>query len=223
MNKRYYIYDIIEKLNQYADDSEISPEHISFLIDETRNLILKQKFNKTNRIIPEALFQRIDVTLVPINDNEFMSYPLDMTVTSVEVIPVLIQGPIFNESIRIDGGSYTDIKFQWTNLERFPYIGYNKLLTDIVYVTLGYDYKFKLKGRHNRYKLLERLRVNAIFQYPDLAWQLHPDYDSAVDVWDLEYPIDVDMWVMMSDIIMKQLLKKLQIPEDKINDAATES
>ena len=215
--KRFLIYDIIERLNQFSDDSEISPEHISFLIDQGRVLLLKQRFNKMNKSLPDVVFQPITINLQNVNDNDFHSE--DTIVSSVNPLPYLVDDFVFNSNIRLDGGSYTDLKFIWTSIARFPYIGYNKLLRDIVYVTLGYDYKLKLKGLHNRYKLLDRLRISAVFSTPEDAWKASSLYDVNVNYLDVEYPLPMDLWAPLSEIIVKQLGVKFTVPEDKVNNA----
>lgn len=218
MTKGELIDDILERLQVYSDDSEISPLHISFLIDEARKMFIKQKYSKANKHIPAFLFQKINLELDFEDDNEFSS--IDTILSTKIAIPTLIENSVINSMIMIDNGSYTNVKFILIDLDRFPYVGYNRLLPDVVYVTIGYDYKLKLKGLANRYKLLENIRLRAIFEDPKSAWELSTEYDSNVDYLDVEYPIDSDMGVLISDLIIKQLVDKLKIPIDLNNNAS---
>lgn len=220
--KGQLIDDIRERLEQYSDDNEVADLHISFLIDEARKMFIKQKYNKANKLLPISLFQKINIDISLESDNEFDDTFLnrDTIVSSVNKIPTLIENPIINATIKIDNGSYTDIKFIMIGLDRFPYVGYNRLLPDVVYCTLGYDYKLKLKGLANRYKLLEKVRLFAIFENPEDAWMLSDDYDNSLNYWDVEYPIDSDMGVLITDFVLKQLRQKLQMPTDIENNAS---
>ena len=220
MTKGELIDDVRERLNQYSDDSEITDLHISFLIDEARKMFIKQRYNKANSLIPTKLFQQINLDLVSSEDNEFSS--LDTIMESSISLPTFIENNVINSRLKIDGGSYTDISFIPIDIARFPYVGYNRLLPNIVYVTIGYNYKVLLKGLANRYKLLEKIRVFGIFENPEEAWRLSSSYDPAVDYWNVQYPIDSDMGVMIVDYIIKQLITKLQMPVDN-NNNATES
>ena len=224
MTKGELIDDIRERLQQYSDDSEIADLHISFLIDEARKMFIKQRYNRANKLIPSALFQRINLDVDFEQDNEFDSGFLDTdtTLSTITKIPTLIQNQIIDGRIKIDNGSYSDIKFILIDIDRLPYVGYNKLLPDVVYVAIGYDYKLKLKGLYNRYKLLEKIRLYAIFENPEEAWRLSPSFNQNTDYLDVEYPIDSDMGVLIADLIIKQLIEKLRMPIDT-NNNATES
>ena len=60
----------------------------------------------------------------------------------------------------------------------------------------------------------------AIFEDPEEAWKLTNEYDPTVDYLDIQYPIDSDMSILISDLIIKQLIDKLKIPIDLNNNAS---
>jgi len=220
MTKGELIDDIRERLQQYSDDTEVADMHISFLIDQARKMFIKQRYNKANKLVPSSIFQRINLLLDFEDDNEFDDYSTDTILSTIDKIPTLIQSQVLDSRIKIDNGSYTDLKFILIDLDRFPYVGLNRLLPDTTYVALGYDYKFKLKGLANRYKLLEEIRLYAVFENPEEAWMLSTTYDPDVNYWDVEYPIDSDMAVLIPDLIIKQLIEKLKLPIDTNNNAS---
>ena len=215
--KYHYIYDIKERLNDYSDDSEISTEHISFLIDEVRALIIKQSYQGIGASISNTITQQVNLTLELSQDNEFID--LDNILVSIDALPRLIESSNLSKYVTVDNGSYKNIKFIRVSNERFPYTGNNKYLRHFVYYTLGNDFKVYFNAQDPVHKLLQYARVFGVFENPEEAWKLSPDYDENVDFNDTIYPIDSDMWVKISDIILKMLMVKLQIPEDKINDA----
>lgn len=221
MNKTYYIYDIREALRQYSDDSDITNAHISFLIDDTRALLLRQKYKAVGSIIPNSIKQRLHLDLELADDNEFIS--LDSILRTENALPKLIESADYYRNIQIDGGSYTDVKFIFTTNERFPYVGTSKWLNNIIYTTLGQDYRLYFRAGNPRHKGLLKVRVFAPFEDPKTAWESSADYDSTKSFDDdINYPIDLDMWIQMKEIILKQYVQSLQIPEDKVNNAAEE-
>jgi hypothetical protein len=69
--KEYYIYDIFEALRQYSDDADISYEYISYLIDNNRALLLRQKYKEIGQIIPQGIRQRLHFELELADENVF--------------------------------------------------------------------------------------------------------------------------------------------------------
>mgnify|MGYP000117689905 CR=1 FL=1 len=218
MFKDFYIYDIKEDLRQYSDDSDISLSHISFLIDDTRALLLRQKYKNPGSIIPSSIKQRLHFDLEITDDNEFIS--LDTLLRTTTALPKLVESADFMRDIQIDGGGLADIKVILVPNQRFPYIGFNRFLSNLIYTTLGQDYKLYFKAGNTRYKTLQKIRVFGVFENPKEAWEASANYDSDVDFnSEVDYPIDLDMWVQMKDIIMQQYMRAMQIPEDKQNNA----
>ena len=215
--KYHYIYDIKERLNDYADDSELSIEHLGFLIDEVRALVIKQSYQGIGVNIPNTIKQQINLDLILDQDNIFAS--LNKILVSENALPKLIESSNQNKYITVDNGSYRNVKFIKSTNERFPYVGGNKFLQNIVYYTLGVDYKLYFTGGSSVHTLMENARVFGVFTNPKEAWEAGPNYNEDIDFNDTIYPIDSDMWVKISDIIFKMLAPKAQIQEDKLNNA----
>ena len=216
--KIYYIYDIREALRQFSDDSDITDDYISFLIDDTRALLLRQKYNAPGSIIPFSIRQRLHVDLELSDDNVFIS--IDKILRSVDPIPRLVESFNFMNHFWVDSGSYVNIKFVYVTPERFPFVGYNKWLQDVVYVTIGQDYRLYFQSANLKHRLLDKVRVYSIFENPKTAWEASADYNpNQTFENDVIYPIDLDMWVTMKEIILKQMIATLQIPQDKNNNA----
>lgn len=222
MTKGELLDDIRQRVQQFSDDTEVVDMHVLYLIDQARKMFIKQRYNKANKLLPTLIFQQINLDLDLEGDNEFDVNLTDTIVSTVDRLPTLIENPVINSKIKIDNGSYTDIRFILIDIDRFPYVGYNRLLPDVVYVSLGYDYKLKLKGLANRYKLLSNVRLFAVFDNPEAAWMLSTSYDPNINFLDVEYPVDADMATLIGDFVVKQLIEKMKIPIDEDNNA-TES
>lgn len=218
MTKDYYIYDIVETLKLHSDDSDVTYEHISFLIDDVRSLLLRQKYDTIGSIIPMKVRQTIYMNLALVDDNVFMS--TDKILSSTTALPKLVESFNFMKYFRVDTGGENTFRVHYVPIERFPYVGFNNLLKDLVYVTIGQDNKLIFKGYSSKHRLLENVRVFAIFENPEEAWKVSSAYDNSKNFnSDIEYPIDLDMWVTMKEIIIKQLGLILQNPGDKNNNA----
>ena len=83
----YYIYDVIEAVRQYSDDSDISVEHVGFMIDTTRALLLRQKYTNPGSIIPQRIRQRLHFTLEMASENDL--YDLDYNLRTINALPKL--------------------------------------------------------------------------------------------------------------------------------------
>lgn len=216
--KIYYIYDIREALRQYSDDSDITDDYISFLIDDTRALLLRQKYNAPGSIIPLGIRQRLHFDVELSDDNVFIS--LDKVLRTADPIPKLVESFNFMNHFWVDSGSYNDIKFVYITPERFPFAGYNKWTRDVIYVTIGQDYRLYFKAANYKHRLIEQVRIYSIFENPKEAWEVSADYSNTETFEeDVTYPIDLDMWIQMKEIILKQLMVTLQIPQDENNNA----
>lgn len=211
------IYDIKEKLGLNTDDSKFSNELILFQIERARGALIKRNYSRNFKVIPESLKQLVELDLELVDDNDYAS--LDTILCSTVTLPLLIESNILNMSILVDGGSYTDLKFIKVAPERFPYVGLDVAVPNIIYYTIDYDYKLRLKSFYNKYKLLSKARFYGIFMHPEKAWEQHPDYDVSIDFLDTEYPMDAESSFEISNIVMQSLLPLLKVPLDTNNNA----
>jgi hypothetical protein len=126
----------------------------------------------------------------------------------------------YMRALYLDGGSYNQFRFIYVQPERFFYCGNSFELPNVVYATLGQDYKLYIKSANPAHKIMENMRIWGVFENPETAWIASVDYDVTIDFdKNIYYPIDADMWVMIKEVILKQLITSLQIPEDKVNNA----
>jgi hypothetical protein len=219
--KNYYIYDIIEALRQFSDDTNVSIEHLSFLIDNNRALLLRQKYKDIGQIIPQGIRQRLHFPLELVDDNVFAS--LNKVLATTTALPRLIESGDYMRALYLDGGNYKDMRFIYVQPERFQYCGNNFDVANVIYVTLNQDYKLNLKALNPSHKLVENIRIWGVFENPKDAWEVSADYDATKDFdTEIYYPIDSDMWVTMKEMILKQIIGSMKIPEDKINSAENE-
>ena len=58
---------VLDELKIISDDSHFQEEHVIFLLDKYRSLILKQKYEKEKKEMPESNYQTIclDLETIP--------------------------------------------------------------------------------------------------------------------------------------------------------------
>lgn len=215
MKLREIVYDIIEALKQYSDDSDISEEYVKYLVHTTRAMLIQQRYSDRSNIIPNKIKQVFDLSLTLADDNPFNA--VRQVLVSTEAIQKPIEPYNLRSGIRISSGDYADTYFNLVSNERFPYVG-SKWVKNQIYVTIGTDYKLYFKSELPSITLLENVRISIICENPEEAYPYSTVYNSNIDFMDMEYPMEDFLIVQMNDIIIKKLANMLQVPEDKTNN-----
>ena len=154
MEKIEIIYQVLEKLNIHSDDTRITEELVSSLIDTKRAMLLKQMYAKSAWNMPTEIKQELC---------------LGLTLTN-----------------KVDGYSCA-----------------GKILTTQVLPA-----SIKIKGKEG--PLLVRIE----------ALKLSCNYDSSIDdVWKQPYACEMGMTDNIVNLVVKDLLRTVQIPSDNKNDA----
>jgi len=215
---RYIINDISEVLKLYSDDTNISQEHIAYNVHTTRAMLIQQKYSSRSNIIPQKLRQHFYHALELVEENEFSS-GLGTILRTVNPIQFLLEPHNFKGNIKISTGSYLDPYFCFVLPERFPYVGGNKWNQNQIYVTLGSDFRLYFTSANPKVKIIENVKLSYVAENPEDAYPTTIDFNSAVDFWDVEYPMEQDLITQLTDVIIKKLGTSLQIPEDKSNNS----
>lgn len=215
---RNIIYDVREAVHAYSDDSNISDEYIAYQINITRNLLLRNKFSSRGFTIPQKLRQNFHKQLELVDTNDFVT-GLGTILRTVDPIDYPIEPFAFRSNMRITSSSYLDPQFNLVLPERFPYLGMNKWNQNQVYVTIGTDYRLYFTSSNPSLKLMKNIKLSMVCENPETAYPNTINYNSDVDFWDSEYPLDDATITEIVDLIVKKIVGSLQIPEDKINNA----
>jgi len=211
---RYIINDIREVLNSYSDDSNISDEHIAYNAHIARAMFLQQKYTTRSNVIPEKVKQHFNHTLELAEENEFSS-----GLRTVEPIQKPLESFNFKSNIKISTGSYLDPYFSFVSRERFPFVGQSKWVQNQIYVTIGSDFRLYFTSGNPNVKILENVKLSYTTENPEEVYPHTIDYNSNLDFWDVEYPFEQNLVNQLTDVILKKLAPKLEIPEDKNNNS----
>lgn len=219
MTKNEMIYTVLEKLKIHSDDSNFSEELISSLIDSKRATLMKQQYSKNSWQIPMEVKQTLclDLELVDRVDGYCTAGKILMTDLSLP-IPIKIKGK--EGPLLVRNKDMMEIPINVVSIERLPYLFNNKYTQHLIYCAKTDSGKLVLISKDDKHRFLKHIKVTDIFEDPEKARQLQCDMDFALDDWEYEYPVEVPMIDTIIGLIVQDLVKSIQIPSDKINDAA---
>lgn len=218
MTGREIIYDIREKIKIHSDDIDITDEYIFHLINVKRAILLKQRFGKSSRNIPEEVKQVICVSMEKTEDIEGICSKGTMLLKSTQRIPATIEIGGRSSIVNVRTSSLNTRFVNIIPMERFPHVGYNKYMKQEIYVTMDADNKLYSKAAQGPI-FLEKLKITGIFFNPEEAYIMNCENEQTCDFFDSEYPIEPYIISDLVNMIVKELAPSMQVPEDKVNNA----
>lgn len=218
MTKREIIYTIFEKLNIHSDDTKLSEELISSLIDTKRAMLLKQQYAKNAWHMPIEIKQELCLNVSLVDKVSGYSCAGQILSTSIP-LPRSIkikgkEGPLI-----VRKADSTEIAINIVPVERLPFLFENRFTQHLTYCAVDMNGKLLLISKDNKLRFLKSIRVSDIYEQPDNAHALGCDTPN-VEPWDLYYPVESAMVDTIVDLVTKELTRSLGIPADKVNDAA---
>lgn len=218
MNKRELIYTVFEKLNIHSDDTRLSEELVSSLIDTKRAMLLKQQYAKNSWHMPIDIKQEICADLSLVDRIDGYSSAGKILATNM-VLPrsIKIKGKEGPLAVRKADGM--EIGVSIVAIERIPFLFENKYTQHLVYCAVDFSGKLYIISKDNKLKFLKSIKITDIFESPDEARDYACNLDSSIDAWDDHYPIEAAMADIAIDLVVKELTRSLGIPSDNVNDA----
>jgi len=220
------IYDVREGLNQYGDDSEISDLYIIYLFGIKRAKYLRQDLNNYQRTFDNSVTQTLCIDLEEVSANECgIDYECDTILRTTKRIPKPLE---LHTKVALSSVKPTNriaVGFNFITKKRASYLG-GATFSRAIYSFLDPDgYIYVVSGPdNNHFKLLECLTISGIFEEPlDLREFVDccgcataaPCFDSSTT----DYPLQPHFIDIIKQEIISDLVIKLRIPEDKINDS----
>lgn len=208
-----------------SDDSYYTEEHIIFLSKKYRSFLIKKEQEKeksTTDVASEFEYQQIclDLEKVPAIDGDPCTGGYYLRTT--KPIPKILEGTQ-PRVYPID--FYQGINISYIPRDRMRYVGTNKFLQNIIYVSLGPDLHLYLNSSNPQFFYLEgenKLRVNAIFEDFDEASELLCDQngnDESCDVLDATFPIRDYLVPTLIELVVKEITGSKYQPKDVANNA----
>lgn len=205
-----------------SDDAFFTEDHVIFLCKKYRAFLIKkeQEKEKTNTdIASEFEYQQIclDLEKVPAINGDPCTGGYYLRTT--QKIPKILEG-VQPRVYPID--YYQGINIAYVPRDRMRFVGTNKYLQNIIYISLGPDLHLYLNSNNPQFLYMKKLRVSAVFEDFDEAadYLCEDDGTPAVcDVLDEEFPIREYLVPTLIELVVKELTGGLYKPEDVRNDA----
>jgi len=220
MTKREIIYTIFEKIGVISDDTKLTEELVSSLIDTKRAMLLKQQYAKNSWHMPIEIKQELCMDLELVNKVD--GYSCGGKILSTKVaLPnsIKIKGKEGPLAVRRSDG--TVIAMNIVAIERVPFLFENKFTQHLTYCAVDFSGKLYLISKDTKHKFLKSIKVTDIYEQPDTANDLACNAkDLTTDVWDIDYPIESSMADVVVELVVADLTKSLVVPGDKNNNAS---
>lgn len=217
----YMILDLA-KANT-SDDAFFTEDHVIFLLKKYRSFLIKKEQEKqraSTDIASEFEYQQIclDLEKVPAIDGEPCTGGYYLRTT--KKVPKILEN---NQPRVYPIDFYQGINISYIPRDRMRFVGTNKFLKNIIYVSLGPDLHLYLNGCNPQFLYLRKLRMSAVFEDFDEASDLlcNDDGDSkACDVLDEVFPIRDYLVPTLVELVVKELTGAVYKPEDSRNNAS---
>lgn len=216
------VYQILDELKVISDDSIITEDHVIFLIKKYRSFLIKKEQEKersSTDTASEFEYQQICLDLEKVEALPGLPCEGGYYLRSIEEIPKILEGTT-PRAYPVD--YYNGINVAFIPRDRMRFVGTNKFLQNIIWVSLGPDKHLYLKSNNPQFLYLDKLRLIAIFEDFDKAMELACDdsgNSKVCDPLDSEFPIRDYLVPQMIELIMKELLGAAYRPADRQNNA----
>lgn len=211
------VYLVLDELKLSTDDSYFNEEHVIFLLNKYRGLLLKQQYKDVKKEIPESNYQTLCLDLIQVP--AIIGEPCEggTYLRTREKIPFLMS----IASPRIYTEDFYQGEITYVSRERMRYVGYNRWLPNIIYASLGSDNYLYLKSFNPQYLYLEKIRLTGIFEDPDKAVQCQCDKTkgASCDILDRAFPLEEALVPQLVQLIVKELSGAIYKPKDPENNA----
>ncbi len=216
------VYYILDSVKLISDDSIITEDHVLFLTKKYRSFLIKKEQDKeksTTDTSSEFEYQQICLNLekVPAIDGEPCTGGYYLR--SKEKIPKLLE----DTSPRVyPFDFYQGINIVFIPRDRMRYVGTNKYLQNIIWVSLGSDLHLYLYSNNPQFFYLTKLRMLGIFEDYDDASKLLCDKDgndTSCDPLDMNFPIRDYLVPTLIELCVKDITGAAYKPEDPENNA----
>lgn len=217
------VYYLLDSIKAISDDSLINEESCLFLLKKYRSFLIRKEQEKgTTDTASEFEYQQIclDLEKAPAMDGEPCTGGYYLRTT--KKIPKVLEGTVPRVyPMDFYQGAYVT----FVSRDRMRYVGTNKYLQNIIWVSVGPDLHLYLYSNNPQFLYLKKLRMTAIFEDFDEASGLLCDSDGgskACDVLDEEFPIRDYLVPTLIELCEKEILGVAYRPKDVLNNAASD-
>lgn len=213
----HLIYLVLDELKILSDDATYTEDHVMFLLNKYRGMLLKQQYKDIKKDIPESNFQTICLELEPHLFFEDDVCSNETYLRSKKKIPTVMS--IIEP--RIYTSDYYRGTMTYVSRDRMRYVGYNKWLQNITYCSLGPDNHLYFKSNNPQLLYLRNVSMTGVFENPEEASELECDSeDKPCNIKDRVFPIEEALVPQLVQLVVKELSGSVYRPNDSINNAS---
>ena len=214
MTYREIVYACLDILKLTSDDSLYTEDHIIFLANKARTLLLKQRYSDIKKKIPESNYQTICLDLEKVQNIQDLECK-GSSLRTVQEIPYLMK--IGNPKVYPQNYYLGEITY--ISRDRMKYVGYNPSLQNIIYASLGPDNHIYLKSSNPQFLNLQKVSFTGIFDDAEAAALLKCNNGEVnCDILDMDFPLEAALVPDVISLVVKELLSAEYRPEDLQND-----
>lgn len=217
---REAIYMCLDLIKGTSDDFSYTEEHVAYLLDKFRALLLKQRYGNTRkREIPYSNYQTVEMNM------QLSAFEANSYYVCTPNIPYTLQIGIPKISVATD--HYGDVNLEYVSRERLPFVGNNRYLQNFWYCAIDERNRLCLKTSSVRlfedYEAVSEntliptltFRITALFENPR---NLQDISDTADDYLDKILPIEEGLVTTLVELVVKELLGASYRPADIDNN-----
>lgn len=209
---REIVYMVLDELKGFSDDFNYTEEHIAYLANKYRCLVLLKQYSTIKKQIPDNNYQTIVLELEKVFNNALNECDNNKYLRSTDTIPALL--PI--GLVRISAVDDCSNELVYVSKDRIKFVGNNKFLKNFIYCTIDDDNRLYLKSCNPQYLYLERVKMTAIFQ----ELYFTQDEDDCEDILDEVFPLENGLIPLVIEAVVKELSRVLyNMPKDVRNNA----
>ena len=215
------VYMILDNLKINADDSYYEEEHIINLIEQYRNLLLKQKYSDIRKEVSMSNFQYFNTDLIFLESTKDTSKSALGYLKSTLPIPSITNFNSQNITKVRASEDFWNGEIAFIDFNQFKYVGFDRWLQNIIYCTIGPDNHLYLKSNNPQYQYLKNINIISIFENPKKIYELNEaaDVNNNSSILDKIFPVEGELIPMIIATVVKLLREAIYKPEDDTNNA----
>ena len=207
---------VLDELKLLSDDSQITEDHVIFLLSKYRSLILRKTYSDIRKQVPLDNYQTICLDLIQVPAISGEPCEGGVYLRSKEKVPILMNIGV----PRVYPIDYYQGEITYISRERMRYVGFNKYLQNIIYCSIGPDNYLYFKSSNPQYLYLEKVKFTGVFMDSTSVSELSCEGSEEIcDIMDRDFPIEDSLVQVIIELVVKELSGSIYRPDDEKNDA----
>lgn len=219
------LYDIREAIHAFSDDSELDNRYLLYLYNIKRAKYLRQDLNNYQKTVDNSVLQTICLGMEVVSINECsVDYSCGTILRSTQPVPTPIELHTKTALTKVKPIKRLSVPFNFISKDKAPYIE-DAPYPNALYAFLDNDNYIYVYSASDSYKLLECITVTGVFEDPTSLEEYSDccgcsaSQSPCFSVDDSEYPLQPHYIDVIREEIIRDTLRTLQVPEDKINNS----